>query len=388
MDGRGKRVYSNGNSYAGRFKNGLPHGGEDENLRRAKPRRAPFLMSGSRLRYRGLHEIFKRGRVRRPVGTRTFPRARLPLEGAWREIRRRLLQRGVSREGQPVVALPLDRAPRHAMSQAIGKYTFSDGGYYEGQYCATTTLPDCNVVFPKPNGKRHGFGVRVWVSGSRYEGAWRDDYMSGKGTIFKGNSAKFEGTYASAPARCRQVLAHQIHGRPAEGSFFKNAKWGVGRETWGNSAGTPFRCPLGYKHPGHGMKHAASQSIYAADDTPGICQDIATSSAATRTGSSTDTASSHAAMVGSTSVNGSTVACTDVRLAGRRNGAGRMEYIPDAEKGDPERLHLGGVDAMYRTLRYVGRWIDDERTGLGQVPKLEKKSYDAAAPTPACFYPS
>ena len=55
-----------------------------------------------------------------------------------------------------------------------GKYTYSDGGYYEGEFVATLSHYKHGVHFPNPNGLRHGRGVRVYANGNRYEGPFRE----------------------------------------------------------------------------------------------------------------------------------------------------------------------------------------------------------------------
>ena len=46
------------------------------------------------------------------------------------------------------------------------QHTYSDGGYYEGQWL---------------DGKRHGQGKMHWPSGDCYEGQWLDDKKHGQG---------------------------------------------------------------------------------------------------------------------------------------------------------------------------------------------------------------
>ena len=41
--------------------------------------------------------------------------------------------------------------------------------------------------------------------------------------------------------------------------------------------------------------------------------------------------------------------------------------IPDSEKGDEDRMHIGGVDSLYRAHSYNGAWDMGQRAGQGQV---------------------
>ena len=49
------------------------------------------------------------------------------------------------------------------------RYTWADGGHYRGEYLNVDDHYKHGVIFPRVDGKRHGTGVRVWVSGNAYE---------------------------------------------------------------------------------------------------------------------------------------------------------------------------------------------------------------------------
>ncbi len=55
-----------------------------------------------------------------------------------------------------------------------------DNGTYEGNF---------------EHGKRHGFGIYRWNSGSRYEGAWVDDIRKGFGKFFWTDGSHYEGEW-------------------------------------------------------------------------------------------------------------------------------------------------------------------------------------------------
>ena len=61
-----------------------------------------------------------------------------------------------------------------------GKYTFADGGYYDGEF----RKDDFN-----------GRGVRVWPNGDRYEGEWHNDNRTGHGKYFWPNGDRYEGEW-------------------------------------------------------------------------------------------------------------------------------------------------------------------------------------------------
>jgi hypothetical protein len=44
------------------------------------------------------------------------------------------------------------------------------------------------TMFPKPNGKAHGYGEREWACGNRYKGDWKDGKPHGQGVYETPNS--------------------------------------------------------------------------------------------------------------------------------------------------------------------------------------------------------
>ena len=66
-----------------------------------------------------------------------------------------------------------------------GKLTYADKGYYDGEFLHNEPRKfDSDREIPRPDGKRHGFGVRVWSNLNRYEGQWVGGYMEGiKGSV-------------------------------------------------------------------------------------------------------------------------------------------------------------------------------------------------------------
>ena len=64
-----------------------------------------------------------------------------------------------------------------------GKLTYTDGGFYDGEFKKVKHNKITDTEIPCPDGKRHGIGIRVWTSGSKYIGEWEADKMNGRGTL-------------------------------------------------------------------------------------------------------------------------------------------------------------------------------------------------------------
>ena len=50
-----------------------------------------------------------------------------------------------------------------------GRFNYTDGGYYSGEFKHDRLNPYSGVSFPDPNGLKHGFGMRVFANGSKYQ---------------------------------------------------------------------------------------------------------------------------------------------------------------------------------------------------------------------------
>ncbi|KAJ8602125.1 hypothetical protein CTAYLR_001630 [Chrysophaeum taylorii] len=191
---------------------------------------------------------------------------------------------------------------------------FEDGAFAGGKY----TYRDGGYYEGEYKaGVRHGRGTRVWVSGNEYRGWFADGKMCGAGTL----------QYAD--------------GRVFVGHFKDDKRDGEGSEQWGNQVGVPYRCGLGYKHRGRGT--CRYEGCYARECFEGYGE----------------------------------LRCIDGRgykgewRQGRRHGRGEMVFCPYAERGDPKNRNVGGVDAMYRVLRYDGEWCDDTKHGKGDLEYVD-----------------
>ena len=183
------------------------------------------------------------------------------------------------------------------------------------------------------DGKRHGSGVRVYPDGSRYEGGWAGDQRQGFGVLVGGGD----------------------RGLRYEGGWRADARHGPGVESYGNSAGDWFQCPLGNMHSG------GARCFY--DGT----------------------------FEGGYYAGRGTFTCCDGRqysgewAHGKRHGFGRLVYLPkdqqysvarglDGEIQLQSAAALGGegsgrgikLDDAYRLRVYEGHFDKNKRMGLGR----------------------
>ena len=194
-----------------------------------------------------------------------------------------------------------------------GRYTWSDGGFYEGQY-----QDKGRQKASKSSGLRNGYGTRWWVSGNMYEGDWVDDKMEGTGKFVTSDNGP---TYT--------------------GQFKDNRKHGTGREQWGNQLGIDYCCGMGFRHKGRGF--CRYEGCYKNDQFDGKGYFV----------------------------------CIDGRSyegewsQGKRCGFGRQVLTPAVERGDATRRHIGGNNGLYRPLKYVGGWSNDKRVGHGLLERMD-----------------
>lgn len=72
-----------------------------------------------------------------------------------------------------------------------GKMTWSDGGYYEGEFL---------------NGNRHGKGKHVFANGFIYDGGWKNGLMHGNGVNYYSNGVKEEVTCDNGNCIKRKII--------------------------------------------------------------------------------------------------------------------------------------------------------------------------------------
>mmetsp|Transcript_11332 Transcript_11332/g.36129 ORF Transcript_11332/g.36129 Transcript_11332/m.36129 type:complete len:358 (+) Transcript_11332:551-1624(+) len=193
-----------------------------------------------------------------------------------------------------------------------GRYTWSDGGFYEGAYLDQGRRPHSTS-----SGKRNGYGMRWWVSGNRYEGEWLDDQMEGLGKLIGSNGSVYTGP------------------------FRQNQKSGWGKEQWGNQLGVTYRCGMKFKHKGRGYCR------YEGEFQNGVFH-----------GHGTYTCIDGREYVGNW-------------CHGRRSGEGTMVLCPVSERGDHNRRYIGGLNGLYRPLKYTGAWVNGKRMGPGELRMMD-----------------
>lgn len=197
-----------------------------------------------------------------------------------------------------------------------GKYVYADGGYYSGEFRNVrknkhSEDPD-SVGLPLTDGHRHGFGIRVFTSGTRYEGQWENDRMNGQGSL------------------------RTVEGATFEGNFFNGTKHGKGREEFGNELGIKFCCPLGYWHAGN------NYCVYTGDYAMGLFH-----------GEGEFKCQAGPYYKGQW-------------CRGKKHGQGEVSYFKDGEQGDQNNLYIGGVGSLYRLKGYEGAWENNVREGKGR----------------------
>mmetsp|Transcript_30355 Transcript_30355/g.93986 ORF Transcript_30355/g.93986 Transcript_30355/m.93986 type:complete len:263 (-) Transcript_30355:1161-1949(-) len=193
-----------------------------------------------------------------------------------------------------------------------GRYTWSDGGFYEGAYLDKGRLPHSIS-----RGMRNGYGVRWWTSGNRYEGDWNDDHMEGEGKLICASGSVYTG------------------------NFHRNLKSGPGKEQWGNQLGVSYSCGMNFTHKGRGYCR------YDGNYQNGVFH-----------GSGSYSCIDGRAYIGEWQ-------------NGERCGVGRMVLCPASERGNPARRCIGGLNGLYRPLTYFGRWVDGQRTGQGRLEMMD-----------------
>ncbi|OAY42751.1 phosphatidylinositol 4-phosphate 5-kinase 9 [Manihot esculenta] len=102
--------------------------------------------------------------------------------------------------------------------EGSGKYVWSDGCIYEGEW---------------RRGMRHGNGKVQWPSGAAYEGEFSGGYMHGTGTYIGSNNLTYKGRWK---LNLKHGLGYQVYsnGDIFEGSWIQGTPEGPGKYTWAN----------------------------------------------------------------------------------------------------------------------------------------------------------
>jgi len=96
-----------------------------------------------------------------------------------------------------------------------GTYYYADGNIYEGQWV---------------EGNKHGEGMHTWVDGQVYTGQWVDDTMHGKGKYVFPNGNTYEGAYENGVRHGKGKFVY-ANGGVYSGGFKNGKKMGLGTYT-------------------------------------------------------------------------------------------------------------------------------------------------------------
>ena len=219
---------------------------------------------------------------------------------------------------------------------------YKDHGSYEGEFVSpsiSTSFQDNVYTFKDIPcvGKRHGHGIRVWSTGSRFEGSWKDDQM-------------IQGMFHDV------VICSNY-----TGSFLNNTKNGDGREIWYSPNGKDFRDPcLGWIHRGSG------QCQYEGDYQNGLFHGIGKFE-------SPDGRSYQGEW-----------------KEGKQHGTGNAILLGRYERGNKDRMNIGRNGSMYRPFQYTGEWKDGNWQGVGEILYLDglskKGLFNDGAWKNECYY--
>lgn len=84
-----------------------------------------------------------------------------------------------------------------------------------------------------PEGARHGRGVLIWSDGSRYEGAFKNNYFQGFGRLTKADGDFYEGNWLKDKAHgYGRFVPGSAAGNKYEGHWIADRKHGQGKETY------------------------------------------------------------------------------------------------------------------------------------------------------------
>jgi len=203
IDGKGKKVWSNGKVYIGDFKNGLRDGSGINELNGYKYNgewKEDLLHGQGKF-------IFKSGDVyegelkdgKYNGQGKYISKDKEVYEGAWKDGEKHGLGKSIYRNGDVYVGEYKDHI-RHGQ----GKYIWKDGDVYEGEWKDDGINGQGKFIFKSGNvyegawkdGEQHGLGKYIYRNGkTHYEGQWKNGKKHGQGKIIWPPEQAYQGEF-------------------------------------------------------------------------------------------------------------------------------------------------------------------------------------------------
>ncbi|XP_022748605.1 phosphatidylinositol 4-phosphate 5-kinase 8-like isoform X3 [Durio zibethinus] len=118
---------------------------------------------------------------------------------------------------------------KEILPHSKGKYTWSDGTVYEGDWEAgKMTAPDGSIYEGQWRMNiRHGFGRKKYSNSDVYEGEWKEGVHEGKGRYFWNNGNKYTGNWKRGKMHGRGVM-EWVNGDQYNGCWLNGLRHGCG----------------------------------------------------------------------------------------------------------------------------------------------------------------
>ncbi|PNY04144.1 phosphatidylinositol-4-phosphate 5-kinase [Trifolium pratense] len=144
-----------------------------------------------------------------------------------------------------------------------GKYTWSNGTIYEGDWVDGKMAGKGLIIFPSGNkyegefsgnwyhgkgthtwkdgriyigdwekNKMNGRGIMKWANGDVFDGCWSNGLRHGNGKFMWSNGRIYEGDWVDGKMTGKGMIISSSSGNKYEGEFFGNFRHGNGTQTW------------------------------------------------------------------------------------------------------------------------------------------------------------
>ena len=119
-----------------------------------------------------------------------------------------------------------------------GTYYYSDGSIYNGSF--TNGIPNGNGKVTYPDGAffegvfvngEQVYGKSVWKNGDFYQGDLLNDEFNGHGIYEWGANRRYEGAWKNGKMNGKGKITY-VDGSYYEGEFMNNVRWGYGKYFW------------------------------------------------------------------------------------------------------------------------------------------------------------